>query len=226
MAFGIQLGNQSGRSFLGGNGTSLLYWGYVDVHHVHTSTWTSTNAPLFNLPNNLGVTAFIYYDDSAGKLDASYRRGSNGKWQAHIMGRSWSGTVRYYVFVEAAAIPLPQFGIAAYDATGRVKFHSGRPLMAVREINTYAGVYKPAITSTRYKTTYRWNPQTNRGFTRTYLYSAYKNASGVYVAGAHSFEQSSKTAGGYEFDMGASGFAVLDAGLYELYPTLGNYPLA
>lgn len=225
MSFGIQIGNQAGRSFLGGNGTCLLYWGYVDVAHTHTSTWTDTNKPLFNLPNTIGVAAFAFCNDDRGRLDVLIRRGEAGKWEAHISGRSSSGSVRLYVFVEPSAVPLPEYGIAAYRGN-KVTFHSGRPLMVMREVNNYGGGYKPAITPVRYATTYRRHDQSGQGFTKTYLYSAYRHSDGNYRAGPHNFETTSRTVGGYVFSLGAHGYAVIDASHYELYNNLGNYPLS
>jgi hypothetical protein len=217
--FGIELLNQAGSSFLGKDATALLYWGYVDISFTANSTDTALYVPVFGLPTSVGASAFFHCNGTQ-PMQAVLTYGANNTWNVVVDGMNRTGSLRAYIFVEAKHINPPSWGLAVYSDTGVLKFHSGRPVLTIRQLGAGTGLgYKPASIGTMWKSVVNENPQSGTIFSTLY-YDACLGTDAVYTNTVFT----SSVYGRYAFEYVSKNIVVIDASYYETFPNLGNYP--
>lgn len=237
MPFGIELRNSRGAAFLGQYETTFLYWGYKDISHIQGTA--NTYVDLFNIPTHYTVQLYVYAKTETS--DYPYLRAVHvyldsitGVWRARIDFWNYSGSARVFVFVESAAIKLPKYGVAVYDQSGNVRFHSARPLLSLTllgEVVFSTGKYrtnctfKPACMCTigRVESSYAGSPgQYDVEFSR--FIGLYNKEVGSYQHGVSIQTQGPR--GGPQRYQPADrlNYAVIDASYYESLSNLNNYP--
>lgn len=232
--FGIELRSARGNQYISDKTYPLLYWGYVDVSFVSgsISVLDFTYQRLFNLPLDAEITIAVR-TISVGATSV----GTNGAylypvkrtdgWYVAISGDNATFTARVYVFVHAKDIAQPRYGIAVFNKQGQVIFHNRRPPMAYKQMfysdldNTFVQSsvpvgYMPA--------TVVWSVKVepyNVGYYR-YFNSAHSLPNGGYGVG---MTRSYVRAASYNYQfVSRFYYPVIDAGYFEQFPNLGNYP--
>ncbi|WP_345873059.1 hypothetical protein [Shewanella algae] len=233
--YGIQLVSQNGNQFISKQAAPLLYWGYVDVSFTEgeIAKLDYKYQKLFNLPTSAGATIAV----RTISVTNPPTPGTNGAylwpikradgWNVAISGENPTFTARVYVFVDASTVPLPEYGIAVYGDPGEVIFHNGRPSMVYKQM-FYSDIDNPftqASTPVPFKpATVVWSPKiesTGQGYWR-YYNTAHSVGSGYGVGMTRVFV----SAAPYNLKIiSRYYYPVLDAGYYEQFPNLGNYPI-
>ncbi len=231
--YGIELRSQRGNQYISNKTYPLLYWGYVDVSYTKgdASVFGYVYQRLFNLPMDANVTIAVrtlsVNNNVVGTNGAYILPTKFGEgWHLAISGENETFTARVYVFVHAKDIIKPKYGIAVFDQSGQIIFHNRRPAIAYKEM-FYTDLNKPFIQSSipvGYKpATVVWSIKIqtyNAGYYRYYP-SAHNVGNGYGVGITRSYSR----AAAYDFELSnIVYYPVIDAGYFEQFPNLGNYP--
>lgn len=158
MAYGAVITNVNGSEVIGEAETAYLYWGKVTVTGAGGNL--AVLAELFNIPTSIPVKVYTYHNVMGQR---SLLDSVNATWRIRTFGNPPLGiSMDVYVFVPAEYAPLPAFGMAIWNSSNKLKFHTGRPPVRVQGIHTinkanlWADVvtlsYKPAAQSFLFQT--------------------------------------------------------------------------
>lgn len=255
MSFGALLRNAQGSSVLNDKEVPVLYWGKKSASLPAYAGGNGTvYVDLFNIPSNVPIVVFTLVRNSSSNDAAianapAWVDSSGARHRLTVMNRSFindgsnartAATIDIYVFIPAKNIDLPDFGLAIYDASGNVVFHSGRPPLSIYGIvpgNPDEGIttisQKVAAMAQVITTAYLIN-STNVGFENWEGITSYTGVmrhttTSGYSVGTHRktiVEQgASYISSAIYTDDPTSKFAVayIDASYYDQFPNLPNW---
>lgn len=246
--FGIELKNNNQSSIVGAGEKSYLYWGKKTVTVQGSNRYSdATLIDLFNLPATDDVIVFAY---STGSNALIITDTSSGKWKAKAYLRSFSlgsesTVVTVLVFVQASYVDLPSFGVVIYEPPSKVKWHSGRPCIKLKDyryhdnnstvLNPVVVGYIPAVivgngyATSMIQTTSSGIPAESRSYDG-YVWHVYGQLSGTTKQhGLTSTRVADQGIGYFEGEYYATNtldiplsYVTIDASYFEQFTSLGN----